>query len=166
MPQWKAFGEKWNPNGFHTGIKQLTKQKEMYMNTCGISIQEKNHTKHSTTWLLQNTISKGFKDVFNSTFMGAVHFDHLPLKYYLNLPFLPPLFQRQTLISTLYRWKPQCRCGQIRSTFSANPPFRHLPLKSQSTPWPTYEEIIGNADKLHMIAMEQRQLIAAWLITT
>ena len=26
---------------------------------------------------------------------------------------------------------------------------------------PTYEEIIGNADKLHMIAMEQRQLIAA-----
>ena len=26
---------------------------------------------------------------------------------------------------------------------------------------PTYEEIIGNADKLQMIAMEQRQLMAA-----
>ena len=30
---------------------------------------------------------------------------------------------------------------------------------------PTYEEIIGNADKLQMIAMEQRQLMAAWRIT-
>lgn len=68
----------------------------------------------------------------------------LPLKYYLNLPFLPPLFQRQTLISTLYRWKAQCRCGQIRLNFSGNPPFWHLPLKSQATSWPYLcEKIIG-----------------------
>ena len=60
----------------------------------------------------------------------------LPLKYYLNLPFLPPLFQRQTIISTLYRWNPQCKCGQTRSNFSGNPTFRHLPLKSQVTSWP------------------------------
>ena len=57
MLQWKAFEAKWNQNSLLINTIHLSKPNRTYTNTCGISIQEKDHTRHLVMWLLWNIIA-------------------------------------------------------------------------------------------------------------